>query len=162
MIGGSYGGQIQFATAATDPSVDTLVPLITWNDLRYSLAPNNTSFTSGVTYAGSNPGTEKIGWAGLFFGVGILDGLQGAAIDPARNVGCPNFVLEACRAKATLDTLGYPTASTTDADRPGLGGALPRPGEGADLPHPGRERHAVQPPGGRGHLPRRSRRVASR
>jgi ABC-2 type transport system ATP-binding protein len=113
MIGGSYGGQIQFATAATDPRVDTLVPLITWNDLRYSLAPNNTSFTSGVTYAGSNPGTEKIGWAGLFFGVGILDGLQGAAIDPARNVGCPNFVLEACQAKATLDTLGYPTAATT-------------------------------------------------
>ncbi|WP_082592339.1 CocE/NonD family hydrolase [Phycicoccus sp. Soil803] len=113
MIGGSYGGQIQFATAATDPRVDTLVPLITWNDLRYSLAPNNTSFTSGVTYAGSNPGTEKIGWAGLFFGVGIVDGIQGAAIDPARNVGCPNFVLEACRAKATLDTLGYPTASTT-------------------------------------------------
>lgn len=113
MIGGSYGGQIQFATAAVDSRVDTLVPLITWNDLRYSLAPNNTSFTSGVTYAGSNPGTEKIGWAGLFFGVGILDGLQGAAIDPTRNVGCPNFVLEACTAKATLDTLGYPTAATT-------------------------------------------------
>jgi hypothetical protein len=112
MIGGSYGGQIQFATAAVDSRVDTLVPLITWNDLRYSLAPNNTSFTSGVTYANSTPGTEKIGWSGLFFGVGIVDGLQGAAIDPARNVGCPNFVLQACAAKATLDTLGYPTSST--------------------------------------------------
>lgn len=112
MIGGSYGGQIQFATAAMDSRVDTLVPLITWNDLRYSLAPNNTSLTTGVTYAGSNPGTEKIGWAGLFFGVGIADGVQGAAIDPARNVGCPNFVVEACTAKATLDTLGYPTSST--------------------------------------------------
>ena len=112
MIGGSYGGQIQFATAAMDSRVDTLVPLITWNDLRYSLAPNNTSLTTGVTYAGSNPGTEKVGWAGLFFGVGIADGLEGATIDPARNVGCPNFVVEACTAKATLDTLGYPTAST--------------------------------------------------
>src|SRR5690348_17530663 len=30
-------------TAARDARVDTLVPLITWNDLRYSLAPNNTS-----------------------------------------------------------------------------------------------------------------------
>ena len=112
MLGGSYGGQIQFATAATDARVDTLVPLITWNDLRYSLAPNNTSLTRGVTYANSNPGTEKIGWTGLFFGVGILDGVQGAAIDPRRNIGCPNFVLEACRAKATLDTLGYPTSDT--------------------------------------------------
>lgn len=112
MLGGSYGGQIQFATAATDRRVDTLVPLITWNDLRYSLAPNNTSLTRGVTYANSNPGTQKIGWTGLFFGVGILDGIQGAAIDPERNVGCPNFVLEACRAKATLDTLGHPTSDT--------------------------------------------------
>ncbi|GAA4726206.1 hypothetical protein GCM10025782_25620 [Pedococcus ginsenosidimutans] len=112
MIGGSYGGQIQFATAARDARVDTLVPLITWNDLRYSLAPNNTSLARGVTYADSAPGTQKIGWTGLFFGVGILDGLQGAAIDPARNVGCPNFVLEACKAKATLDTLGYPTSDT--------------------------------------------------
>lgn len=112
MIGGSYGGQIQFATAAVDPRVDTLVPLITWNDLRYSLAPNNTSLTQGVTYAGSSPGTEKLGWTDLFFGVGIADGVQGATIDPARNVGCPNFVVEACTAKATLDTLGYPTADT--------------------------------------------------
>ena len=112
MIGGSYGGQIQFAAAAVDKRIDTLVPLITWNDLRYSLAPNNTSFTSGVTYADSNPGTEKMGWTDLFFGVGIADGLQGASIDPTRNVGCPNFVLEACTAKATLDSLGYPTAST--------------------------------------------------
>ena len=67
MIGGSYGGQIQFATAAIDSRVDTLVPLITWNDLRYSLAPNNTSFTSGVTYAGSNPGhrEDRVGRAVL-------------------------------------------------------------------------------------------------
>src|SRR6476619_3213998 len=112
MIGGSYGGQIQFATAATDPRVDTLVPLITWNDLRYSLAPNNTAFTTGVSYADETAGTEKVGWTGLFFGVGIADGIQGAAIDPRRNVGCPNFVQEACVAKATLDTLGYPTPDT--------------------------------------------------
>ncbi len=112
MVGGSYGGQIQFATAAVDRRVDTLVPLITWNDLRYSLAPNNTSQLTGVSYPNSNPGTEKIGWTSLFFGVGIADGILGASIDPTRNVGCPNFVLEACVAKATLDTLGYPTAQT--------------------------------------------------
>jgi ABC-2 type transport system ATP-binding protein len=112
MIGGAYGGQIQFATAAADPRVDTLVPLITWNDLRYSLAPNNSARKSGVTYANETPGSEKIGWSSLFFGVGIAAGVQGAAIDPAREVGCPNFVLQACEAKATLDTLGYPTAQT--------------------------------------------------
>ena len=112
MVGGSYGGQVQFATAAVDRRVDTLVPLITWNDLRYSLAPNNTSFTTGTTYADSAPGTQKLGWTNLFFGVGIVDGAQGAGIDPTRDAGCPNFVLEACTAKATLDTLGYPTGDT--------------------------------------------------
>jgi predicted acyl esterase len=112
MIGGSYGGQIQFAAAATDSRIDTLVPLITWNDLRYSLAPNNTSQRTGVTYADQTPGTEKIGWSSLFFGVGIADGIQGASIDPTREIGCPNFVMEACQAKATMDTLGYPTAQS--------------------------------------------------
>ncbi len=109
MVGGSYGGQIQFATAKVDKRLDAIVPIITWNDLQYSLAPNNTSLR-GVTP--SVPGTEKIGWTSLFFGVGIADGVQGAAIDPSRNVGCPNFRTEACVAKAQLDTFGYPSADT--------------------------------------------------
>src|SRR3954447_13901230 len=77
MVGGSYGGQIQFAIASVDPRLDTIIPIITWNDLAYSLAPNNTAFTHGVTYANNAPGTEKFDWVSLFFGVGILDGLQG-------------------------------------------------------------------------------------
>jgi ABC-2 type transport system ATP-binding protein len=127
MIGGSYGGEIQFAAAAVDPRVDTLVPLITWNDLRYSLAPNNTAQSTGVTYANQTPGAEKIGWSSLFFGVGIADGIQGASIDASREVGCPNFVLEACQAKATLDTLGYPTTQTYAlTDRVSVGHYLDR------------------------------------
>ncbi|MBC7558269.1 MAG: hypothetical protein H7270_02730 [Dermatophilaceae bacterium] len=127
VLGGSYGGQIQFAAAATDSRVDTLVSLITWNDLRYSLAPNSTAQTTGVTYANQTPGAEKIGWRVLFFGVGIADGIQGAGIDPARNVGCPNFVLQACQAKATLDTLGYPTEQTYElTDRVSVGHYLDR------------------------------------
>ena len=39
--GGSYGGGFQFALAAVDPRVDAMIPQITWNDLSYSLAPNN-------------------------------------------------------------------------------------------------------------------------
>src|SRR5207248_2577448 len=57
MIGGSYGGQIQFAIAGIDPRVDTIIPIITWSDLSYSLAPNNVSFDHGVTY--QTPGVEK-------------------------------------------------------------------------------------------------------
>ena len=111
MIGGSYGGQIQFAIAGIDPRVDTIVPIITWNDLSYSLAPNNTSLTRGVTYA--TPGVQKQGWVSLFFSVGIQQGLANAAVDPRRNIGlCPNFDDRACRAKAQMDATGAPDADT--------------------------------------------------
>jgi ABC-2 type transport system ATP-binding protein len=102
MVGGSYGGQIQFAVADKDPRLDTIIPIITWNDLSYSLAPNNTGFTHGVTYNTKAPGTEKADWVGLFFGEGIADGIQGGSIDPTRDVGCPNFVTAACKANAEL------------------------------------------------------------
>ncbi|HEX7189451.1 MAG TPA: CocE/NonD family hydrolase [Actinomycetes bacterium] len=115
MVGGSYGGQVQFAVAGIDPRVDTIVPIITWNDLAYSLAPNNTDFEEGVTYG--TPGTEKVGWTSLFFGAGIADGIQHAQTDPSRNVGCPNFADQACVAKAQMDALGYPTQDTLDFAR---------------------------------------------
>ncbi len=97
MIGGSYGGQIQFAVASIDPRVDALIPIITWNDLTYSLAPQR---------------VHKKEWTSLFFGLGIVDGVTGAQNDPTRLVGCPNFTDEACTAKAELEALGYPTPAT--------------------------------------------------
>ena len=118
MVGGSYGGEIQFAVAGVDPRLDTIIPLITWNDLSYSLAPNNTSLTgAGVSYA--TPGTEKIDWTSLFFGLGIADGVQGAVAtkDPTRLGPCPNFADQACVAKAQMDALGYPLQSTIDFAR---------------------------------------------
>jgi ABC-2 type transport system ATP-binding protein len=110
MIGGSYGGQIQFAVAGIDPRVDTIIPIITWNDLSYSLAPNNTSFDHGVTY--QTPGIEKFEWTSLFFGLGIVDGIQDASVDPSRNVGCPNFDDRACGSKVQMDATGAPNDAT--------------------------------------------------
>ncbi len=110
MIGGSYGGQIQYAVAMQDKRVDALIPMITWNDLSYSLAPNNTDLRRGVTYG--TPGVAKKQWIDLFFGAGIADGAQGTSIDPTRNVGCPNFRDEACQAAAQLNSLGYPDETT--------------------------------------------------
>lgn len=114
MVGGSYGGQVQLAVAGIDPRVDTIVPMITWNDLAYSLAPNNTDVARPRRHGVSTrtPGTEKIGWTSLFFGVGIADGVQHADTDPTRDVGCPNFADQACVAKAQMDALGYPTPDT--------------------------------------------------
>src|SRR3954453_10032100 len=110
MVGGSYGGQIQFAVAGIDPRVDTIIPIITWNDLSYSLAPNNTSFDHGVTY--QTPGIEKYQWTSLFFGLGIADGIQGTGVDPSRNVGCPNFDDRACGSKVQMDATGAPNDAT--------------------------------------------------
>ena len=113
MIGGSYGGQNQFAIAGQDDRVDAIIPTITWNDLSYSLAPNNTDQAPGrVTY--DTPGVAKKEWIDLFFGLGIVSGLQNTTTtaDPNPVVGCPNFRDEACRAAAQLNALGYPDDTT--------------------------------------------------
>lgn len=108
MVGGSYGGQIQFAVAGVDPRLDTIVPLITWNDLAYSLAPNNVSLKPG-TVSYTTPGTEKIEWTTAFFALGFARGLEGVVqnLDLTRLAPCLNFADEACLVKATMDTLGY-------------------------------------------------------
>ena len=41
MVGGSYGGGIQFTTAAIDPRLDAITPSIAWNTLTESLFPTN-------------------------------------------------------------------------------------------------------------------------
>jgi ABC-2 type transport system ATP-binding protein len=84
MVGGSYGGQVQFAAAAVERRLDTIVPLITWNDLSHSLAPNN---------APAGPGVLKHEWA--------------------RMIRCPNSTTDACVAKAQLEVDGYPDERTT-------------------------------------------------
>ncbi|MCW2984615.1 MAG: transporter ATP-binding protein, partial [Conexibacter sp.] len=111
MIGGSYGGQIQYAVAGQDARVDTIVPIITWNDLAYSLTPNNTDLTSGVT--SSTPGVAKYQWASLFTAVGITDGLQNIQADPSRDVTtCPNFDARVCPAVVEAGITGAPSPTT--------------------------------------------------
>ncbi len=105
MIGGSYGGQIQFAVAGVDKRLDTIIPQITWNDLSYSLAPNNTDFTGGVTYG--TPGVVKIDWPVLFFGLGTGQGLAAALADPSHVGTCPNFADDACAALIGGAARGY-------------------------------------------------------
>jgi pimeloyl-ACP methyl ester carboxylesterase len=108
MVGGSYGGEIQFATADVDPRLDTIIPIITWNDLSYSLTPNNGDEVSGVTSA--TPGVVKLDWPLLFFAEGAaVDGVEGLQTDPSRINGCPNFAPSVCVILAESGLLGYPT-----------------------------------------------------
>ena len=110
MIGGSYGGQIQFAIAGQDPRMDAIVPQITWNDLSYSLTPNNTDFERGVTYR--TPGVAKVDWPVLFFGVGVGMGFADAFTDPGRVAPCPNFDDRVCAALVQSGSTGYPDETT--------------------------------------------------
>ena len=105
MVGGSYGGQIQYAVASVDPRLDTIVPIITWNDLTYSLDPNNTAQTTGVST--STPGATKLTWGLLFSSLGVVNGVQNAQGDPSRLLPCPNFATFVCPALVTAGTTGF-------------------------------------------------------
>ena len=110
MIGGSYGGQIQFAVAGIDPRVDTIIPIITWNDLAYSLAPNNTVVRPRRHLPDARHREVPVD-------VAVLRPRDrgrhhGRGADPARNVGCPNFDDRACGSKAQMDATGAPNDAT--------------------------------------------------
>ncbi|GAA0477843.1 CocE/NonD family hydrolase [Streptomyces olivaceiscleroticus] len=113
MIGGSYGGAIQMATAAVDHRVDALVPLITWNDLAYALDPNNAEQPAG-SVSNDVPGVYKKEWTNGFFLIGEAQGLLHPGLDPSRlgGAGCLHFVAKACETKRWLDSGRYPADST--------------------------------------------------
>ena len=116
MVGGSYGGQVQFAAAGVDKRIDTIVPLITWNDLSYTFAPNNTSqlkpALDGVST--STPGAGKLGWAFGFFGLGAVNGVENGPTDPGRLLGCPNFATFVCPTLVYAATTGTLTTYQTN------------------------------------------------
>ncbi len=58
MVGGSYGGGIQFVTAAIDCRIDAIVPTIAWHSLVTSL---------------DKAGTPKSGWSGILTNLSTSD-----------------------------------------------------------------------------------------
>jgi predicted acyl esterase len=133
MTGGSYGGQVQFATAGFEEAagasrLDAIIPLITWNDLSYSLVPENSSLPQGTARSGSvsasGAGVFTYQWAALFTSVGVLNGVQDlqALADPAAftrffqqaAADCGNFEPEVCRALGEVASVGYPSQASID------------------------------------------------
>ena len=104
MVGGSYGGGIQFAVASVDPRMDTILPMVTWNDLTYSLNPNNTAQTTGVS--SSTPGAIKLAWGLGFSVLGMTGDLQQGQVDHEL-APCPNFADWVCPALVTAGSTGY-------------------------------------------------------
>ncbi|MFE2054093.1 CocE/NonD family hydrolase [Streptomyces sp. NPDC059446] len=112
MIGGSYGGAIQLATASADRRVDALVPLITWNDLAYSLAPNSTGAARGVS--SDTPGVFKWQWTNGFYLMGEAQPLLVPSLDPSRfgSLTCLHFSVRACDTIRLLNSGRYPADET--------------------------------------------------
>ncbi|NEB77789.1 CocE/NonD family hydrolase [Streptomyces sp. SID14478] len=107
MIGGSYGGAVQLATASQDPRVDALVPMITWNDLTYSLDPQNAADRDV-------PGVFKWQWTNGFYLMGEGQPLLVPSLDPSRinKLSCLHFVDDACETISTLNSGRYPADRT--------------------------------------------------
>ncbi len=77
MVGGSYGGEVQWAAAAVDHRIDAIAPDISWNSLVTSLDPNNTA---------------KTGWDTLLYGGAQLAGQRDdPLIDAAFAGGLTSF-----------------------------------------------------------------------
>lgn len=76
VTGASYGGALSLLLAGVDKRVDTIVPVITYNDLAQALLPNSSLATprSDVTPAATafgEDGVFKRSWAGIFFSAGM-------------------------------------------------------------------------------------------
>ncbi|MFE9749282.1 alpha/beta fold hydrolase [Saccharothrix saharensis] len=76
VTGGSYGGALALSLAGVDPRVDTIAPVITYNDLAQALLPNSAradDVAGGTPAAGAfgDDGVFKRSWAGIFFSAGL-------------------------------------------------------------------------------------------
>jgi predicted acyl esterase len=130
MVGGSYGGQIQLATAAVEHEagtdrLDAIIPMITWNDLAYALDPDNSGLPGATARSGSvssvNSGVFKYQWSALFTTLGVVNGAQDlqALADPAKfqkfvQDNCGNFDPPVCQALLEVATQGYASQASID------------------------------------------------
>lgn len=88
MRGGSYGGAIQLLAAANDARIDAIVPMITWNDLRYSLYPNE---------------VLKQGWTAAYYAIGTASGHGATGANPNAGGMDPRLTEGFARTMATND-----------------------------------------------------------
>lgn len=109
MFGVSYAGEVQYAAASVTPKLDAIVPIITWNDLSYSLGPNNTDqfLLPGQNQNGVStrtPGAVKTNWALAFSAIGLTSDVPNQ--QPENPAPCPNFADFVCPALITGASTG--------------------------------------------------------
>jgi len=114
MVGISYGAGTEFAAASVDRRIDTIVPLDTWNDLNYSLSPNGTGITTGVSTA--IPGAGKTVWAASLIAFAAGSRLS-RPVDPSALSTCFGLAQFFCDSVVTGLLAGAPTAAQVQASR---------------------------------------------
>jgi len=101
MIGGSYGGSLQFATVPFDPRIKAMVAATAWNDANYTFWPNN---------------VIKLVWTPVLYALGVANGTAGhVSTDPSGSdggvaTGGVDPAMHAGMSKALA--LGFPDAET--------------------------------------------------
>jgi ABC-2 type transport system ATP-binding protein len=103
MSGASYGGGIQFVTAARDPRVDAIVPDIAWNSLLTALFKD---------------GALKAGWGTVLFGAGNAGGLAPGLVGGETGSLDPRI--------GSAYTAGLTTGAVSDEDRAWFAARGPR------------------------------------
>jgi X-Pro dipeptidyl-peptidase C-terminal non-catalytic domain len=118
MVGGSYAGGVQFAAVDAEMQrfgysrIRTIIPLITWNNLTYSIAPNNAGLPD-TSVSNPVPGVEKEVWSAELFGTGV----PGVTIPPTVNPGhlgtCGDIEPDLCSPFTDSIAEGYPDSPFT-------------------------------------------------
>ncbi len=126
-IGGSYGGGIQLPLAAADQRIRTSILGRTWNDLRYSLDPNNRVVPgdrSGLAHGRNLQGVFKQQWTSLFYALGNAQPAMGGGSCPQTKLdsrdpveiaaapSCPGYYLALCRTAELLTATGDADATS--------------------------------------------------
>jgi predicted acyl esterase len=119
MVGGSYGGGIQANVAESDNRIRAINPYRTWNNLQYSLDPNNyvaTGDATGFDHTLNKQGVFKRVWTSLFFASGQqepVNGNGGCSDEPLSVPPCLGFYSPVCTTYARLNATG----DAVDEDR---------------------------------------------
>ena len=101
VVGGSYGGALALMLAGTDPRIDTVAALITWNDLDQALFPQ-----AAVDIAEAGPLKQQ--WISRFFSASVQQGLDR---DPPAPAPCGRFDPTVCRELLAAAQTGRPSAN---------------------------------------------------
>ncbi len=122
MTGGSYGGGVQFSTAAIDKRVDAIVPVIAWNSLQTSLYKAQTiksSWVNALLVGATRPGNtfspsilkgREQARKGTTFSKEVVDFARAAGPDRVlADITAPTLILQ-----GTVDNLFPPSEAVAN------------------------------------------------